>query len=94
MDKIREELDLPRVKDQIRETAINFYNSSKASDYQLIKKLGEYQYDPINKFRRPNDFLNDGFQGNTNLKYTRDEARQACLATTNTRANTITNPTL
>ena len=53
MDKICEELGLLRVKDWIRETAINFYNSSKASDYQLIKKLGEYQYDPKNKFRRP-----------------------------------------
>ena len=90
-------VSLPRVKDWIREIAISFCNSSKASDYQLIKKLGEYQYDqydPINKFRRPKDFLNDGFEGNTNLKYARDEARQACLATTNTRANTITNPTL
>lgn len=42
MYKVCVELGLPRVKDWTRESAINFYNSAKQSDYDLIKNLGAY----------------------------------------------------
>lgn len=75
MSKIREELGLPVVIDYIHQKAENYYASAKNNESQLIRQLGAYEFDPLNKHRKPRDFLHDKRHGTHNPKKPRQQLR-------------------
>lgn len=54
---IHRELEIEYIKDYVAEAGLKFYNRAAESEYELIRKLGNYDYDPLDKYRRPKDFL-------------------------------------
>ena len=57
ISRLHEELNVEYIKDYIIKAGKDFYQKSKKSKHDLIKNLGDYDYDPRDKYRRPKDFL-------------------------------------
>ena len=51
------DLQVDYIKDYIVKLSENFYSSTKTSDYELIRQVGTYDYEPRDKHRRPKDFI-------------------------------------
>ena len=54
---IHRELEIETTEEFIARLARKFYEKASNSDYDVIKSLGDYEYDKRDKYRRPKDFL-------------------------------------
>ena len=54
---IHRELEIETTEEFIVRLARKFYEKAASSDYDVIRSLGDYDYDKRDKYRRPKDFL-------------------------------------
>lgn len=54
---LHKEVNMPLLKEVFHKLTVNFYKTAAESRYELISSLGQYDFDPRNKHKRPKDIL-------------------------------------